>query len=176
MSVLQSVEIVRSYTNQREFHLFVYLPLNSALLLHTLCHEELVSKQFTQCFWRAFYIRLWALSEYLPRLPLVHLQYLHQQRHLTFRYWTWELWSLESSWTQKARYFCNALCRIRRLAMSYPHIKRKTSTRLLSCAIEIPPTITTTLTIEIPPTVGGNLFALIHHCFKSQTAKSPSLS
>jgi hypothetical protein len=56
-----------------------------------------------------------------------------------------------------------------------PHIKRKTSTRLLSCAIEIPPTITNTLTIEIPPTVGGNLFALIHHCFKSQTAKSPTL-
>ena len=66
--------------------------------------------------------------------------------------------------------------------MSYAHIKRKASTRLLSCAIEIPPTITTTLTIEIipaieiTPTVGGNLFALIRHCFKSQTAKNPTLS
>ena len=55
-----------------------------------------------------------------------------------------------------------------------PH-KTKTPTHLLSCAIKIPPTITTTLTIEIPPTVGGNLFALIPHCFKSQTAKSPTL-
>ena len=62
----------------------------------------------------------------------------------------------------------------RPLTMSYAHIKRKAPTRLLSCAIEIPPTITTTLTIEIPPTVGGNLFALIHHCFKSQTSKSPT--